>query len=525
MNRQEALKRFQEETGQSLTTFKRFWAATKHLSTYEEAIEEWTAIKISNELERRNKISKTSTGKTHIVSEETKQKISKSVKAKINSLSEEERKNIYGHKVSEEEKAKISNSLKEYFSKNEISKETIAKLREAGKKSGGHNKGISTPYEIKQKISETEKDFWSTHKEELKKRTLNQIQARKDGKCNNKYIFNGIPMDSSYEVWFALFLHLNDISFEKDYTIDIDGHSVLIDFKVGNKLYELKGLQFFNKEGKMYIPYGEEKNLTPWKEKAYEQYNVHIITDIEPYKKFVEETSPLHPELFKVNAEFPYDDPIYKCHKKGQKSPYEAFYDMELREKMIINRMNYGRCGRLEEKNWENGKFIGKNKIELEDIVRAFSVTRIATKVSVLKESIVEPFIQKGMKVVNPFFGFGATLKQCEKVGATCVGYDLDDKCPNIKGNKILGDITKIKDSNEYDLLIACPPYADKEEWLTPMPVIKTCDEWIDFCLETFNAKKYVFIVDESKKYKYSDEIVNKSHFGSNNEHIIIIEK
>ena len=242
MNRQETLKRFQEETGQSLTTFKRFWASTKHFSTYEEAIEEWTAIKITNELERRNKISKTSAGKTHIVSEETKQKISKSVKARISSLSEEERKDIYGHEVSEEQKIKISNSLKKYFSENEISEKTKAKLSEAGKRGGGHNKGVSTTCEVKQKISETEKDFWSTHKEELEKRTLNQIQARKDGKYNSKYIFNGISMDSSYEVWFALFLHLNDMPFEKDYAIDIDGHSVLIDFKVGDNLYELKGL-------------------------------------------------------------------------------------------------------------------------------------------------------------------------------------------------------------------------------------------------------------------------------------------
>ena len=58
------------------------------------------------------------------------------------------------------------------------------------------------------------------------------------------------------------------------------------------------------------------------------------------------------------------------------------------------------------------------------------------------------------------------------------------------------------------------------------MPVIKTCDEWIDLCLEKFpNCKEYIFIVDESKKYEYTDDIVNRSHFGKNKEHYIKIKK
>ena len=78
--------------------------------------------------------------------------------------------------------------------------------------------------------------------------------------------------------------------------------------------------------------------------------------------------------------------------------------------------------------------------------------------------------------------------------------------------------------SGEYDCLFTCPPYGDKENW---NQVIKNipCDQWIDECLKRFKCKNYLFVVDNTEKYKNNvvEEICNKSHFGLNTEKIILI--
>ena len=49
----------------------------------------------------------------------------------------------------------------------------------------------------------------------------------------------------------------------------------------------------------------------------------------------------------------------------------------------------------------------------------------------------------------------------------------------------------------------------------------------IDICLNNFDCKKYLFVVDDTLKYKqFIVEILeNKSHFGSNTEYVILINK
>ena len=71
-----------------------------------------------------------------------------------------------------------------------------------------------------------------------------------------------------------------------------------------------------------------------------------------------------------------------------------------------------------------------------------------------------------------------------------------------------------------------CSPYEDKEIW-NENEIIKSCDEWIDLCLKKHKCKKYLFVVDKTEKYKNNivEIIENKSHIGSNNEYVILIEK
>lgn len=84
-----------------------------------------------------------------------------------------------------------------------------------------------------------------------------------------------------------------------------------------------------------------------------------------------------------------------------------------------------------------------------------------------------------------------------------------------------------LSSSGEYECLFTCPPYGGKEHWnILNDEVEKTCDEWIDECLKRFKCKKYLFVVDETSRYKNNvvGKIVNRSHLGENEESIVLIE-
>lgn len=78
----------------------------------------------------------------------------------------------------------------------------------------------------------------------------------------------------------------------------------------------------------------------------------------------------------------------------------------------------------------------------------------------------------------------------------------------------------------EYECLFTCPPYGGKEHWNENNDEIeKSCDEWIDVCLEKYKCKAYLFVVDQTEKYK--DKIVevleSKSHLGVSKEYVVSI--
>lgn len=53
----------------------------------------------------------------------------------------------------------------------------------------------------------------------------------------------------------------------------------------------------------------------------------------------------------------------------------------------------------------------------------------------------------------------------------------------------------------------------------------KSCDEWIDLCIEKHKCDAYLFIVDKTEKYRDNivETLTNKSHFGTNEEQIILL--
>lgn len=259
--------------------------------------------------------------------------------------------------------------------------------------------------------------------------------------------------------------------------------------------------------------------------KPYTHCNRETLNDIFDYDGLVE-------QVFQNTKEFPvykYNNPtglnlirqyhpsIYKCHLKGKLSPYEAWYNDDLRRKCIENRVIYSRS-------------LAPNAI-----VNGFNVNKIAPKISIFSPTLAERLVKTYLPydtVFDPFSGYSGRMLGVTKLKKKYIGQDINpvtvEESNNIiKDYKLNAEVTckDVMDSyGEYDCLFTCSPYEDKEIWEDNLQ-IRTCDEWIDICLEHFKCKTYLFVADGTEKYKdyIVEELKNKSHFGSNKEYVIKI--
>lgn len=366
-----------------------------------------------------------------------------------------------------------------------------------------------------------------------KTRTLEEKRAIHQKASSHKYIIDNVGFDSRWEAMYYLWLtysHRDNKgiyygqSIIKDYPVQLPHGTYFVDFKIANSYVEIKGPHFFNDDGQLIVPFNNPSRVqdehSAEKQAWIKRHNVTVINDMTWFEKWLN----LHygkgfVDLFDYSTPFPFNEPIYKCRRKGCKTPYEAWFIPELRQKAIFNRLMWGPFGRMEKENWSNGIFTPKHSnIEPKDIVQAFTIARIAPKVSELRESKIN--LGNAKSVVNPFCGFGACIRKCKKNGISVKAYDIQNICNE---DVTIADITTITDETPYDLLFACPPYSDKETWTVEMPVIKNCDEWIDECFRAFpNCKEYRFIVDYTEKYvdNISNSISNKNHLCSKSKEI-----
>ena len=218
---------------------------------------------------------------------------------------------------------------------------------------------------------------------------------------------------------------------------------------------------------------------------------------------------------------------IYQAKCKGFKlSPYEAWYDDDLLRKIIKNRIIY------------------INKINPNKILQGFNIAKVAKRVTVFSAGraklIISRYLSEFDTIFDPFSGFSGRMLGAVASGKKYIGQDISEIHLRESANIIeflkrygydidaelhQKDITKSHGS--YPCLFTCPPYQDKEQWLDVPIDMRTCDDWIDLCLNHFKCQRYVFVVDETKKYKdhIVDTITNKSHMNKNNEYIVIIDK
>lgn len=451
---------------------------------------------------------------------------------------------------SEEVKEKIKESLIDRFGVpyTVLTEESRQKGIETKKKNFGENPGKNPIIQEKTKKTNREKfgvDYAPQNSEVLEKILKNRTR---------KYFYGPYSFDSSWELYYTIWLEDFNIDFEfhpqEFFTFEVDGQikKYYPDFKIGDKYIELKGDHFINKDGTWKCPFDRTlDHVFEAKRQCCLKNNVEIITDISEYRNYVEEK---YGKDFKVIcgknyidnflsnlSEFPYPKEnlkspssiirhfhksIWTAHKKNYQSPVEAWGNKELMRKVYLNRLKY------------------KKSINLDILRHGLSVSMLAPKVSVFKHTVAENLIKKYLneftEIFDPFSGFSGRMIGAYLTDKKYIGQDLNEihvKESNeiidfLNASNRLKIIQKdlFESEGEYESLFTCPPYSDKEIWGEEVD-FRSCDDWISECLKRFKCKKYLFVVDETEKYKdfVVDKIVNKSHFQKNKELVILIQK
>lgn len=368
--------------------------------------------------------------------------------------------------------------------------------------------------------------------------TVNQIAAHK----TKKYKSYDYMFDSYEEVLFYNY-HLakgsNIIPHPHvTFTYEFDGkiHNYFPDFEIDGKYYEIKGHHFLKDDGTWQNPYDLTHNSDLFFEAKHQctLKNATIIYD--------NEMDYMLDYFWQNRGSFPYPNEnlskqtdielihhfhksIYDATRKGKPSPKEAWDNECLFKKCVENRLRYvGRC-------------------KPSDILQGFNVSKIAPKVSLFNVNFAEYILKKYSttnNIFDPFSGFSGRLLASSNLNKTYYGQDINVQHVQESNNIIQFKKLKNVDVVVQDIitdtykvfndttLFTCPPYGGKEHWnKNSDEVEKICDEWIDICLQKYNCKEYIFVIDTTEKYKnyIVETITNKSHFGENNEYILYIQR
>jgi hypothetical protein len=254
----------------------------------------------------------------------------------------------------------------------------------------------------------------------------------------------------------------------------------------------------------------------------------------------------------------------------GMYSPYEYFEylktDKEAFKKFYTNRL--ARSDWFNEKKGANRHFLYEGYVPDFIYLIGLTTAMFATQVSLFKPTLAKNLIKKYANefstIFDPFSGYSGRLLGALALRKTYIGQDVNDATVK-EANEILSFLEKnvqelntlkaiknssvsVKDSftekGTYDCLLTCPPYSNEfgkqiEVWKNSKGETIECkfdiNNVIKTCLENYNCKKYIFVVDGSKtdydEY-IAEYIVNKGYMHANNnginensEKVIVIEK
>lgn len=222
------------------------------------------------------------------------------------------------------------------------------------------------------------------------------------------------------------------------------------------------------------------------------------------------------------------DRPLYFYQVKvdGKRSSYEAFFDEKIRWQMILNRIQY------------SGGFI-----DAKWVLSAQNITRTCKQPSWLAKSFAKRIIQfycSSEVIFDPFAGWGTIADAAKELKRTYIGYDYNSDLVSwhvSRGRNIeYGDARKVTYDGECSVFI-CPPYSDPkggkcfknynfDGFDDSAKGMAQC-EWLKVVMRNVpNASEYVMvckILDEGWDKYVVDTKSNRSHFGTNNEYIVVV--
>lgn len=213
---------------------------------------------------------------------------------------------------------------------------------------------------------------------------------------------------------------------------------------------------------------------------------------------------------------------IWRCNRQGYKAPVDAWNDPEIMYKVIENRL----------------KYLKTEDLSIFNIRSGLTISRKAPKVSIFKPALAKYLIEKYLNnyktIFDPCCGFSGRMLGTCVLGKRYIGQDINsitikesNQVKNfLKLNAQIAKKDSIYDSGNYECLFTCPPYGNKEIWHQDIETF-SAEEWIDICLNNYRCKAYLFVVDNPGKYSayVVEKIKNTSHFGINEEYIVLISK
>lgn len=214
-----------------------------------------------------------------------------------------------------------------------------------------------------------------------------------------------------------------------------------------------------------------------------------------------------------------YHHSIFQCRRGNHISPLAAWYNDDMLKAVIRNRCIY------------------VNDVDPSKILRGFNISKICPAVSIfnpiLAKYLTMKYLSEFSEVFDPFSGFSGRLLGVSSAGKRYIGQDLNSAV--IEESQQIIDFLQLSNvsvqqkdifesSDQYECLLTCPPY-DKKEVYSDEKIFQSCDDWISECLNRFDCKKYVFVVDETMQYRdnIAEVIKSTSHFGSSEEYVIVI--
>lgn len=368
-----------------------------------------------------------------------------------------------------------------------------------------------------------------------------EIHRRKMINKKNNIAYDGKLFDSSYEMQFYNFLlqlgYSDIIQTQVPISFEYEGksHVLLIDFKVGDLLFEVKGAHLLDGvfDHKQIIPIDVKLDV-------YKKNHVILITDktdkvddifgrpdssrsngFRYSEKCQYPLIGIDIDLFSEQPTFPYafDKPkcFYDVRVGGNLSAYDAFHDPKIRWKMIINRIEYV------------GGFIDNKQI-----LTAMNVTRTGKQPSWFSVEYAVNLIQKyctSNVIVDPFAGWGARCDAARYLGKQYIGVDLNSEL--VDWHKSLGRPIELGDAKEFKYVdncsvFICPPYRDKEIYFEGQDTELSECQWLSIVMQNIpNATEYVMVckqVDSGWEKYIVETKENKSHLGKNTEYVLFVK-